>query len=109
MSKKGRKVYRTNSYEKKKRLKRALRILLGLIVIAALVFVGYSVGKPILNYLNKENENTDNVEEPWTPPAVTSWVTETLDTSGDSTEVTVEPSETVTSPDNKINSSGLTA
>ncbi len=54
MSKKGRKVYRTNSYEKKKRLKRALRILLGLIVIAALVFVGYSVGKPILNYLNKE-------------------------------------------------------
>ena len=58
MSKKGRKVYRTNSYEKKKRLKRALRILLGLIVIAALVFVGYSVGKPILNYLNKENENT---------------------------------------------------
>lgn len=109
MSKKGRKVYRTNSYEKKKRLKRALRILLGLIVIAALVFVGYSVGKPILNYLNKENENTDNVEEPWTPPAVTSWVTETLDTSGDSTEVTVEPSETVTSPDNKIKSSGLTA
>ena len=109
MSKKGRKVYRTNSYEKKKRLKRALRILLGLIVIAALVFVGYSVGKPILNYLNKENENTDNVEEPWTPPAVTSEVTETLVTSGDSTEVTVEPSETVTSPDNKINSSGLTA
>lgn len=109
MSKKGRKVYRTNSYEKKKKLKRALRILLGLIVIAALVFVGYSVGKPILNYLNKENENTDNVEEPWTPPAVTSEVTETLDTSGDSTEVTVEPSETVTSPDNKINSSGLTA
>lgn len=109
MSKKGRKIYRTNSYEKKKRLKRALRILLGLIVIAALVFVGYSVGKPILNYLNKENENTDNVEEPWTPPAVTSWVTETLDTSGDSTEVTVEPSETVTSPDNKINSSVLTA
>lgn len=109
MSKKGRKVYRTNSYEKKKRLKRALRILLGLIVIAALVFVGYSVGKPILNYLNKENENTDNVEEPWTPPAVTSWVTETLDTSGDSTEVTVEPSEAVTSPDNKIKSSGLTA
>ncbi len=109
MSKKGRKVYRTNSYEKKKRLKRALRILLGLIVIAALVFVGYSVGKPILNYLNKENENTDNVEEPWTPPTVTSEVTETLDTSGDSTEVTVEPSETVTSPDNKINSSGLTA
>lgn len=109
MSKKGRKVYRTNSYEKKKRLKRALRILLGLIVIAALVFVGYSVGKPILNYLNKENENTDNVEEPWTPPAVTSEVTETLDTSGDSTEVTVEPSETVTSTDNKINSSGLTA
>ena len=40
---------------------------------------------------------------------MTSWVTETLDTSGDSTEVTVEPSETVTSPDNIINSSGLTA
>lgn len=109
MSKKGRKVYRTNSYEKKKRLKRALRILLGLIVIAALVFVGYSVGKPILNYLNKENENTNNVEEPWTPPVVTSEVTEALDTGEDSTEMTAEPSETVTSSDNIINSTGLTA
>ena len=108
MSKKGRKVYRTNSYEKKKRLKRALRVLLGLIVIAALVFVGYSVGKPILNYLNKENENTDNVEEPWTPPAVTSEVTGTSDTNEDSTEVTAEPSETVTSNE-IINSTGLTA
>lgn len=109
MSKKGRKVYRTNSYEKKKRLKRALRILLGLIVIAALVFVGYSVGKPILNYLNKENENTDKVEEPWTPPAVTSEVTETSDTSQNSLDVSAEPSETVASSDNIINSTGLTA
>lgn len=108
MSKKGRKVYRTNSYEKKKRLKRALRVLLGLIVIAALVFVGYSVGKPILNYLNKENENTDNVEEPWTPPAVTSEVTGTSDINEDSTEVTAEPSETVTSNE-IINLTGLTA
>lgn len=108
MSKKGRKVYRTNSYEKKKRLKRALRILLGLIVIAALVFVGYSVGKPILNYLNKENENTDNVKEPWTPPAVTSEVAGTSDTNEDSTEVTAESSETVTSNE-IINSTGLTA
>ncbi len=108
MSKKGRKVYRTNSYEKKKRLKRALRVLLGLIVIAALVFVGYSVGKPILNYLNKENENTDNVKEPWTPPAVTSEVAGTSDTNEDSTEVTAESSETVTSNE-IINSTGLTA
>ena len=108
MSKKGRKVYRTNSYEKKKRLKRALHILLGLIVIAALVFVGYSVGKPILNYLNKENENTDNVKEPWTPPAVTSEVAGTSDTNEDSTEVTAESSETVTSNE-IINSTGLTA
>ena len=108
MSKKGRKVYRTNSYEKKKRLKRALRVLLGLIVIAALVFVGYSVGKPILNYLNKENENTDNVEEPWTPPAVTSEVIGTSDINEDSTEVTAEPSETVTSNE-IINTNGLTA
>lgn len=107
MSKKGRKVYRTNSYEKKKRLKRALRVLLGLIVIAALVFVGYSVGKPILNYLNKENENTDNVKEPWTPPAVTSEVAGTSDTNEDSTEVTAESSETVTSNE-IINSTGLT-
>ena len=108
MLKKGRKVYRTNSYEKKKRLKRALRVLLGLIVIAALVFVGYSVGKPILNYLNKENENTDNVKEPWTPPAVTSEVAGTSDTNEDSTEVTAESSETVTSNE-IINSTGLTA
>lgn len=109
MSKKGRKVYRTNSYEKKKRLKRALHILLGLIVIAALVFVGYSVGKPILNYLNKENENTDNVEEPWTPPALTTEVTETTNINTDSSNDSIEQDETVTSSDNIMNSSGLTA
>lgn len=112
MSKKGRKVYRTNSYERKKRLKKAFHILLGLIVIAALVFVGYSIGKPILNYLDKENQSSDNTEEPWTPPAVTSEASEPTDTNGDSSDVQTEPNETVTSSSNsdeKINSAGLTA
>lgn len=108
MSKKGRKVYRTNSYEKKKRLKKAFHILLGLIVIAALVFVGYSVGKPILNYLNNENENSDKTEEPWTPPAVTSETSETA-VSENGSDVSSESAETVTSVDEKINSTGLTA
>lgn len=111
MSKKGRKVYRTNSYEKKKKLKKAFHILLGLIVIAALVFVGYSVGKPILNYLSKENENTDKTEEPWTPPAVTSEVTESDNSEDDisDTSTSTEPSETVSSSDENTNTSGLTA
>lgn len=110
MSKKGRKVYRTNSYEKKKRLKRFFRILLGLIVIAALVFVGYSVGKPILNYLSKENEKSDDTEEPWTPPAVTSAVTESADPDDDDnvSDILTEPSETVTSTDENVASAGLT-
>lgn len=107
MSKRGRKVYRTNSYEKKKKLKKAFHILLGLIVIAALVFVGYSVGKPILNYLSEENENSDKTtEEPWTPPAVTSEVTESVNSESDTL---TEPSETVSSTDENINASGLTA
>lgn len=108
MSKKGRKVYRTNSYEKKKRLKKALNILLGIIVIAALVFVGYSVGKPILNYLSQENDDSGNKEEPWTPPVVTTSATEsdTLDEKTD--DMSSGSNETVTSADNENTSSGMT-
>lgn len=108
MSKKGRKVYRTNSYEKKKRLKKALRILFGMIIIAALVFVGYSVGKPIMNYLSKEDEGFENQEEPWTPPVVTSDSSETA-ASDESLDVSEKPSQDNTPSDDKNNSTGLTA
>lgn len=90
MSKKGRKVYRTNSYEKKKRLKKAFNALLGIIVIGGLVFLGYSVGKPIINYLNKENSSLDNVEEPWTPPVIT-------DVSG--TDNSIQPNDNAATSD----------
>ena len=108
MSKKGRKVYRTNSYEKKKRLKKALRILFGMIIIAALVFVGYSVGKPIMNYLSKEDESLENQEEPWTPPVVTTDSSETS-ASDENFEISEEPSQNNTTSDDKNNSTGLTA
>lgn len=109
MSKKGRKVYRTNSYEKKKRLKKVLRILLGIIVIAALVFVGYSIGKPIMNYLNSENDVADSAEEPWTPPVTTADLTDSDVQADDGQDASVTSVETETADKNDNSSSGFTS
>ena len=67
----GRKVYRNSTYNKKKRIKKAIGIFLTIIVIAILVFFGYSIAKPIFNYLNSENSAGEEQTEPWTPPVVT--------------------------------------
>lgn len=67
----GRKVYRNSTYNKKKRIKKAIGIFLSIIIIAILIFFGYSIAKPIFNYLNSENITDEEQTEPWTPPVVT--------------------------------------
>lgn len=67
----GRKIYRTNSGNRKKRAKKAFGILLFLIVAAAFVFVGYSVAKTVVNYIKNNDLSSGEVTAPWTPPAVT--------------------------------------
>ncbi len=65
----GRKIYRANSSYKKRKAQRVLKVFLGLIVIAALVFLGYCVARPVFEYLSDRNE-TSSAEDtaPWTPP-----------------------------------------
>lgn len=77
----GRKVYRSSSYNKKKRVKKAVGVFVGIICIAALVFVGYSAGKPIYDYLNSNDISTEDTQEPWKP----SISTEPADEEDDST------------------------
>lgn len=107
MSKKGRKVYRTNSYEKKKRLKKFLQIMLALIVIAGLVFVGYSVGEPIIEYLKNEKQISDEEEEqPWTPTEITENITSAIETEENAIVSSIEQTSETTAEEF---SDGLTA
>lgn len=66
----GRKIYRTNSGNRKKRAKKAFGVLLILIVAAAFVFVGYSVAKTVVNYIKNNGESPDDATAPWTPPVL---------------------------------------
>lgn len=66
----GRKIYRTNSGNRKKRAKKAFGILLILIVAAAFVFVGYSVAKTVVNYIKNNDASPDDATAPWTPPVL---------------------------------------
>lgn len=79
----GRKIYRKSSYAKKMRLKKAGGIFAAFIGIAVLVFVGYSVAKPIFNFLNSEENISDSTSEPWTPPVVTDTSEEDVNTGAD--------------------------
>lgn len=107
MSKKGRKVYRTNSYEKKKRLKKFLQIMLALIVIAGLVFVGYSVGEPIIEYLKNEKQISDEEEQqPWTPTEITENITSAIETEENVLVSSIEQTSETTAEEF---SDGLTA
>ncbi len=71
MAKGGRKIYRTSANYRKKRNKKILKAFFIIILFAALVFLGYSVAKPIHNYIvNNTGENFQD-EEVWTPPVLT--------------------------------------
>lgn len=71
MAKGGRKVYRTSSVYRKKRAKKAFKIFFLIIFLAALIFCGYSIAKPVYNYLsNKSEQNSEGSESSWIPPVL---------------------------------------
>ncbi len=71
MAKGGRKIYRTSANYRKKRNRKILKVFFIILLLAALVFLGYSVAKPIHNFIaNKTGENVTD-EEVWTPPVMT--------------------------------------
>lgn len=110
----GRKIYRKSSYAKKMRLKKAGGIFAACLGIAVLVFVGYSVAKPILNFLNSEDNISESSPEPWTPPVVTDTPQENdaadadTNTKTDHTD-TVENDKTEVTDEPNVNSGGFTA
>ena len=66
----GRKIYRANANYKKQKVLKAFKILFFIIILAALVFLGYCVARPVFDYLsdrNAENSSAENTA-PWTPP-----------------------------------------
>ena len=108
----GRKVYRNSTNAKKKRAKKAAGVFISIIIFAILVFVGYSVAKPIVNYFSMESDNQGNVM-PWTPPiadnAEASGVqNEVLDSESESNTVSAEEEQTEEQKQNLIND-GFTA
>ena len=86
MNRRGRKIYRTRAGNRKRRAQTFFKVLFMLIILAALVFVGYSVAKPVYKYFS-ERSGKDSAEEtvPWTPPVMP----DDTDT-GDATDVSDE-------------------
>lgn len=89
MERRGRKIYRTRAGNRKRRTRNFFKALFMIIILAALVFVGYSVGKPIYKYFT-ERSDKDSAEEtvPWTPPVMPD------DTDGSGAESGGVPEET---------------
>ncbi len=93
MAKGGRKIYRTSANSRKRRNRKILKAFFIIILFAALVFLGYSVAKPIHNFIvNRTGENITD-EEVWTPPVLTEQTTaetENDEQKNEETEVTEE-------------------
>lgn len=64
----GRRIYRTNSVNRKKRAKKAFSVLLILIIAALLIFVGYSITGTVVNYIRNNGQSDNESTVPWTPP-----------------------------------------
>ncbi len=94
MERRGRKIYRTRAGNRKRRTQKFFKALFMIIILAALVFVGYSVGQPIYKYFS-ERSGKDSAEEtvPWTPPVMPD------DTDITEDETTDVPEESTTAPE----------
>lgn len=102
--KKGFKVKRSrrNLYKKRKSTGRKIfEGVLFVVILGALVFVGYSVASPLINFFSGSG-NTSSVSEPaWTPPESVPDTSSTADTSTSSGTDTSKPDSTTSSNDSK--------
>lgn len=90
----GRKIKRGHGLygnRKKKRTKGIVAIILTVVAAGALVFLGYSIGEPIMNFFKNLNANSD-ATDPWTPPVSESQPIETDDMSSSSSTEAPEQS-----------------
>lgn len=92
----GRKIKRSkiNLYPKKKtKAQKILGAVILIIIIAAIGFLGYCLGKPLLDYIEKSMGKNDN-SPAWTPPSQSTTL------SSEIPEEVVTDDTTVSSPDN---------
>lgn len=85
----GRKIKRGHGLygnRKKKRTKGIVAIILTVVAAGALVFLGYSIGEPIMNFFKNLDSNSGDTN-PWTPPVSES---EASDTEGQSSSLLPE-------------------
>lgn len=94
MERRGRKIYRTRAGNRKRRTQKFFKALFMIIILALLVFVGYSVAKPVYKYFS-ERSGKDSAEEtvPWTPPVMPD------DTGGTGNETADVPEESADAPE----------
>lgn len=93
MAKGGRKIYRTSANYRKKRNQKILKAFLIIILLAALVFLGYSVAKPIHNFIvSKTGKNVED-EEVWSPPVVTEQIETEAEEENEQNETTEKAEE----------------
>ncbi len=92
----GRKIKRSkiNLYPKKKtRAQKILGTVLLIIIILAIAFLGYCLGKPLLEFFEKSAGQSDN-SPAWTPPVDTAQTEEASEDTA--TEATSSAAETIT-------------
>lgn len=92
-SKGGRKIKRSkNLYgnRRRSRIKSVVTVLLLLVAVGGLVFLGYSLGKPIMDYFTNRETTPSSESSPWTPddvpPAAETTVSETAAPAEDSSQ-----------------------
>ncbi|MEG0615201.1 MAG: hypothetical protein RR540_05540, partial [Oscillospiraceae bacterium] len=62
-------------------------VLLTIVIVAVLIFLGYSIGEPIVNFFKNGGYEESTVTEPWTPPVTTT----SADKKVTTTEKTIAP------------------
>ena len=100
MSKKGFKVKRTrrNLYKKRKSTGRKVaEIVLLVLIVGALIFIGYSVAPPIIDFIQNGSETTESTPA-WTPPVTEDTEKENTDKPSEETpaSTTQKPQTTTT-------------
>ena len=90
----GRKIKRSkiNLYPKRKtKAQKILGTVLLIVIIAAIIFLGYCLGKPMLEFIEKSMDSAGNNGPAWTPPSDTAQITED---SAETAETSAVPQET---------------
>lgn len=84
-------------YQRKKSTgRKALTVILMIVVVAALVVVGYGIGRPLMEYFSGKSETPDTSSSAWTPPVSSETTADSAEPtadSADSAEPTAESTE----------------